>query len=110
MSAQTTGAAAGRTFPDDFVWGTATAAYQIEGAAAEGGRGPSIWDTYSHTPGRTLNGDTGDVADDHYHRWEEDVDHLVRLGVDAYRLSVSWPRVQPGGRGELNAEDRKSVV
>ncbi len=105
MSAQAQGGApGGRTFPDDFVWGTATAAYQIEGAAAEGGRGPSIWDTYSHTPGRTLGGDTGDVADDHYHRWEEDVEHLARLGVDAYRLSVSWPRVQPGGRGELNAE------
>ncbi|MCA5893808.1 beta-glucosidase [Isoptericola sp. NEAU-Y5] len=93
-----------RTFPADFLWGTATAAYQIEGAAAEGGRGPSIWDTYSHTPGRTQGGDTGDVACDHYHRWEEDVDHLARLGVRAYRLSISWSRVQPGGRGPLNAE------
>ncbi|MFE1440188.1 GH1 family beta-glucosidase [Streptomyces sp. NPDC058739] len=93
-----------RTFPTDFVWGTATAAYQIEGAAHEGGRGPSIWDTFSHSPGRTQNGDTGDVACDHYHRWSEDVEHLVRLGVGAYRLSISWPRVQPGGRGPLNAE------
>jgi len=93
-----------RTFPDDFVWGSATAAYQIEGAAAEGGRGPSIWDTYSHTPGRTLNGDTGDVADDHYHRWEEDIEHIKNLGLDAYRFSISWPRVQPGGRGEFNQE------
>jgi beta-glucosidase len=93
-----------RTFPDGFWWGTATAAYQIEGAATEGGRGPSIWDTYSHTPGRTRDGDTGDVACDHYHRWREDVDHLDRLGVDVYRLSISWPRVQPGGRGPLNPE------
>ncbi|MGF0117632.1 GH1 family beta-glucosidase [Promicromonospora sp. Marseille-Q5078] len=93
-----------RTFPADFLWGTATAAYQIEGAAAEGGRGPSIWDTYSRTPGRTRDGDTGDVACDHYHRWSEDVDHLARLGVGAYRLSISWSRVQPGGRGPLNAE------
>ncbi|MCK9795810.1 GH1 family beta-glucosidase [Isoptericola sp. 4D.3] len=93
-----------RTFPADFLWGTATAAYQIEGAAAEGGRGPSIWDTYSHTPGRTRDGDTGDVACDHYHRWAEDVDHLDRLGVGAYRLSISWSRVQPGGSGPLNPE------
>ncbi|MFC7844338.1 GH1 family beta-glucosidase [Streptomyces sp. NPDC057382] len=93
-----------RTFPTDFVWGTATAAYQIEGAAREGGRGPSIWDTFSHTPGRTQDGDTGDAACDHYHRWAEDVEHLTRLGVGAYRLSLSWPRVQPGGRGPLNPE------
>ncbi len=93
-----------RTFPSDFLWGTATAAYQIEGAAREGGRGPSIWDTFSHTPGRTQDGDTGDVACDHYHRWPEDVEHLARLGVGAYRLSISWPRVQPGGRGPLNPE------
>ncbi|MFF2454859.1 GH1 family beta-glucosidase [Isoptericola sp. NPDC058082] len=93
-----------RTFPADFLWGTATAAYQIEGAAAEGGRGPSIWDTYSRTPGRTRDGDTGDVACDHYHRWAEDVDHLDRLGVGAYRLSISWSRVQPGGSGPLNPE------
>ncbi|MGV9454386.1 GH1 family beta-glucosidase [Streptomyces sp. NPDC003635] len=93
-----------RIFPTDFAWGTATAAYQIEGAAREGGRGPSIWDTFSHTPGRTQNGDTGDVACDHYHRWAEDIEHLVRLGVGAYRLSISWPRVQPGGRGPLNTE------
>src|SRR5699024_3116716 len=88
----------------DFWWGAATAAYQIEGAATEGGRGPSIWDTFSHTPGRTVNGDTGDVAADHYHRWREDVALLVALGVRAYRLSISWPRVQPGGSGPLNPE------
>jgi beta-glucosidase len=93
-----------RTFPDDFLWGSATASYQIEGAVDEGGRGTSIWDTYSHTPGRVLNGDTGDVADDHYHRWAEDVGHIKNLGLHAYRFSISWPRVQPGGSGEFNAE------
>ncbi|MGC5033016.1 GH1 family beta-glucosidase [Micromonospora sp. DT229] len=89
-------------FPPGFIWGTATAAYQIEGAAKEGGRGPSIWDTYSHTPGRTLNGDTGDVAADHYHRWADDLDQLAALGVGAYRFSIAWPRVQPGGSGPIN--------
>jgi beta-glucosidase len=93
-----------RTFPTDFLWGSATAAYQIEGAVAEGGRGPSIWDTFSHTPGRTLNGDTGDVADDHYHRWLSDVAQMKALGLRAYRFSISWPRVQPGGSGEFNPE------
>ena len=93
-----------RTFGEDFLWGSATAAYQIEGAAAEGGRGPSIWDTFSHTPGRTSNGDTGDVAVDHYHRWREDVALMKDLGLDAYRFSISWSRVQPGGTGEFNAE------
>ncbi len=93
-----------RTFPDDFVWGTATAAYQIEGAAAEDGRTPSIWDTYAHHSGRVENGDSGDVADDHYHRWDEDVEHLVRLGVRAYRLSISWSRVIPTGTGPLNPD------
>ncbi|MEE6296671.1 GH1 family beta-glucosidase [Georgenia wangjunii] len=90
--------------PDDFLWGAATAAYQIEGAADSGGRGPSIWDTFSRVPGATLGGDTGDVAADHYHRWEEDVALMVRLGLRAYRLSISWSRVQPGGTGPLNAE------
>jgi beta-glucosidase len=101
-----TGAAASTSspFPADFLWGTATAAYQIEGAAAEGGRGPSIWDTLSRVPGAVVNGDTGDVACDHYHRWAEDVDHLARLGVGGYRLSISWSRVQPGGSGPLNPE------
>jgi len=93
-----------RTFPDGFLWGSATASYQIEGAVSEGGRGPSIWDTYSHTPGRVLNGDTGDVADDHYHRWAQDVGHIKTLGLHAYRFSISWPRVQPGGSGEFNDE------
>jgi beta-glucosidase len=81
-----------------FLWGAATAAYQIEGAAKEDGRAPSIWDTFSHTPGRTLNGDTGDVATDHYHRWREDIASMADLGIDAYRFSVSWPRVWSGGR------------
>ncbi len=85
-----------------FQWGVATAAYQIEGAAAEAGRGPSIWDTFSHTLGKTQNGDTGDVACDHYHRWQEDVDHIASLEVDAYRFSIAWPRVQPLGSGAWN--------
>jgi beta-glucosidase len=89
-------------FPPDFRWGAATAAYQIEGAVAEGGRGRSIWDTFSHTPGRVLGGDTGDVACDHYHRYRDDVAAMARLGLGAYRFSVSWPRVQPGGTGPAN--------
>ncbi|MEV6695368.1 GH1 family beta-glucosidase [Micromonospora sp. NPDC051196] len=89
-------------FPPGFIWGSATAAYQIEGAAKEGGRGPSIWDTYSHTPGRTRNGDTGDVAADHYHRWADDLDQVAALGLKAYRFSIAWPRVQPGGSGPVN--------
>ena len=89
-------------FPPDFLWGAATAAYQIEGAAGADGRGPSIWDTFSHTPGRVRNGDTGDVAVDHYHRYAEDVALLAALGVKGYRFSVSWPRVQPDGRGPAN--------
>ncbi|MBU1588144.1 MAG: beta-glucosidase [Actinobacteria bacterium] len=89
-------------FPGDFRWGLATAAYQIEGAAFEGGRGPSIWDTFAHTPGLSKHGDTGDIACDHYHRWEADLDLLASLGVTDYRLSVSWSRLQPSGTGELN--------
>ena len=91
-------------FPADFAWGLATAAYQIEGAATEGGRGPSIWDTFARTAGLTLHGDTGDIACDHYHRWESDLDLLASLGVTSYRLSVSWSRLQPTGRGPLNPE------
>ncbi len=89
-------------FPPGFVWGTATAAYQIEGGADEDGRGPSIWDTFSHTPGRVDGGDTGDVACDHYHRRREDVALMAELGLPAYRLSLSWPRLLPGGRDEVN--------
>ena len=89
-------------FPADFRWGVSTAAYQIEGAAAQDGRGPSIWDTFSHTPGRTKDGATGDVACDHYHRWAEDVALMADLGVGVYRFSLSWPRIQPAGLGEAN--------
>ncbi|MCY1138247.1 GH1 family beta-glucosidase [Actinoplanes sp. Pm04-4] len=86
-------------FPDGFLFGCSTASYQIEGAVTEDGRGPSIWDTFSHTDGKTLNGDTGDVACDHYHRYPEDVALLADLGVGAYRFSIAWPRVQPTGSG-----------
>ena len=91
-----------RTFPDGFLWGTATASYQIEGAVAEDGRAPSIWDTFSHTPGKVARGDTGDVACDHYHRMAEDVAIMGDLGVDAYRFSIAWPRVIPTGTGAAN--------
>jgi beta-glucosidase len=91
-------------FPQGFAWGTATASYQIEGAVGEGGRGPSIWDTFAHTPGKVQNGDTGDVADDHYHRYAEDVAILADLGVTHYRFSLAWPRLQPAGRGALNQQ------
>ncbi|MFC8866628.1 GH1 family beta-glucosidase [Streptomyces sp. NPDC057148] len=90
-------------FPADFVWGTATSAYQIEGAVAEDGRAPSIWDTFSHTPGRVAGDDHGDVACDHYHRWPEDITLMKRLGTDAYRMSIAWPRVKPAGDGPVNA-------
>ena len=93
-----------QSFPPDFLFGTATAAYQIEGAVNEGGRGVSIWDTFSHTPGRTHRGDNGDVACDHYHRWEADLDLMAELGYGAYRLSLSWTRLQPSGSGALNQE------
>ncbi len=86
----------------DFAWGVATAAYQIEGAVAEDGRTPSIWDTFCRVPGAIDNGDTGDVACDHYHRWREDVALLRELGIGAYRFSLSWPRVLPDGTGRVN--------
>ncbi|MFJ6908467.1 GH1 family beta-glucosidase [Streptomyces griseoluteus] len=89
-------------FPDNFRWGTATSAYQIEGAVAEDGRAPSIWDTFSHTPGKIDGDDNGDIACDHYHRWRDDLGLMRQLGVDMYRLSVAWPRVMPGGDGPLN--------
>ncbi|MEO6530506.1 MAG: GH1 family beta-glucosidase [Specibacter sp.] len=90
-------------FPRDFVWGVSTAAYQIEGAVREGGRGPSSWDAFAAEPGRIANGDTGDIACDHYHRYPQDTALMQELGVDAYRFSFSWSRVQPGGRGAVNA-------
>lgn len=89
-------------FPSSFQWGVATSSYQIEGAVNEGGRAPSIWDTFSHQPGKVDNNDTGDVACDHYHRWQSDLDLIKSLGVDAYRFSIAWPRVQPLGSGAWN--------
>src|SRR5690625_973675 len=91
-----------RPLPADFTLGSATAAYQVEGAANEGGRGPSIWDTYSHTPGNIWNADTGDLACNHYHLLESDLDLMVELGLDAYRFSIAWPRIQPTGVGPQN--------
>ncbi|MGO1052206.1 GH1 family beta-glucosidase [Crossiella sp. CA198] len=93
-----------RTLPPSFRWGVATSAYQIEGAAFEDGRTASIWDTYCRTPGMVHEGDHGDVACDHYHRMPEDVELIRSLGVDTYRFSVSWPRVQPGGTGPVNTK------
>jgi beta-glucosidase len=89
-------------FPQGFTWGAATAAYQIEGAAGADGRGLSVWDTFSHTPGKVRGGDTGDVACDAYHRYPQDVALMASLGLGAYRFSVSWPRIQPAGRGAVN--------
>ena len=91
-----------RGFPPGFLWGAATAAYQIEGAAAEDGKGPSIWDTFCRVPGAIATGETGDVSCDHYHRWREDVALMRELGLGAYRFSISWPRVLPRGRGRVN--------
>ncbi len=89
-------------FPPGFTWGVATAAYQIEGAVAEDGRTDSVWDVFCRQPGAVRDGDTGDVADDHYHRWQEDVALMAGLGIGAYRFSIGWPRVQPGGTGKAN--------
>src|SRR5262245_52248931 len=91
-------------FPNDFYWGTATSSYQIEGAWKEDGKGPSIWDTYAHTPGNIRDGSTGDVANDHYHRYKEDVALMKDIGANAYRFSISWPRIFPEGTGQPNAK------
>lgn len=91
-----------RKFPGDFLWGSATASYQVEGAYNEDGRTPSIWDTFSKTPGKTVNGATGDVATDHYHRFKEDIQLMKNLGVKTYRFSISWSRVFPNGTGAPN--------
>ena len=91
-----------QSFPDNFVWGVATSSFQIEGASAEDGKGPSIWDTFCRQPGAIADASNGDVACDHYHRLEQDLNLIAALGVDAYRFSVSWPRVQPLGDGEWN--------
>ncbi|MDE1177749.1 MAG: GH1 family beta-glucosidase [Edaphobacter sp.] len=93
---------AAHSFPKGFLWGSATAAYQVEGAVKEDGRGPSIWDTFSHTPGKTNMGDTGDVADDHYHLYKSDIQLMKEMGLKTYRFSVSWTRVFPSGTGSPN--------
>jgi beta-glucosidase len=89
-------------FPEGFVWGAAASAYQIEGAWNEDGKGESIWDRFSHTPGKIYNGQTGDVACDHYHRWQEDIAIMKEIGLKAYRFSIAWTRVLPEGRGKIN--------
>lgn len=93
-----------RRFPRDFVWGVATSAFQIEGAARADGKGPSIWDEFCRVPGAIADGGNGDVACDHYHRWQADLDLIADLGVTAYRFSISWPRVQPSGSGSVNPQ------
>ena len=90
------------SFPEGFVWGAATSSYQIEGAAQADGKGKSNWDVFSHTPGNTVNGDTGDMACDHYNRWPEDIQLMRSLGLDSYRFSIAWPRIFPEGRGTVN--------
>ncbi|MFZ0317930.1 MAG: GH1 family beta-glucosidase [Candidatus Sulfotelmatobacter sp.] len=92
------------TFPRNFSWGTATAAYQIEGAWKEDGKGQSIWDRFAHTPGKIKNGDTGDVACDSYHRWREDIALMRAMNLNSYRFSISWPRIQPTGSGPVNSK------
>jgi beta-glucosidase len=92
------------TFPPDFVWGVSTSAFQIEGATSEGGRGPSIWDTFTATAGKIANGEHAKVAADHYHRYPEDIALMAELGVNTYRMSFAWPRIQPDGKGIPNAE------
>ena len=92
------------SFPADFVWGVATSSFQIEGAAIEDGKGPSIWDSFCRVPGAIADGTDGDIACDHYHRWQSDLDLIAGLGVDAYRFSVSWPRVRPTGSGPWNGK------
>ncbi len=91
-------------FPDGFIWGSATSSYQIEGAWLAGGKGLSVWDAFAHTPGKIRNGDMGDVACDHYHRFREDVALMAEMGLPAYRFSISWPRIQPTGYGKPNPE------
>jgi beta-glucosidase len=102
MTIETSATAGPLSFPDGFLWGAATAAYQIEGSPEADGKGPSIWDTFSHTPGKVRGGDTGDIACDSYRRYPEDADLIQSLGLTAYRFSISWPRIFPSGAGQLN--------
>ena len=90
------------TFPKDFIWGAATSAYQIEGAWNEDGKGVSIWDTFSHTPGKVADNENGDIAVDHYHRYKDDIGLMTELGLKAYRFSTSWTRILPDGTGKVN--------
>src|SRR5690348_3860758 len=91
-------------FPKTFTWGAAAAAYQIEGAWDADGRAPSVWDVFSHQPGKTFESHNGDVACDHYHRWREDVAAMREIGLQGYRLSLAWPRIQPLGTGRINVK------
>ena len=91
-----------KRFPKDFLWGAATSAYQIEGAWQADGKGPSIWDVFAHQKDRVVNGENGDVAADHYHRWREDVGIMADMGLKAYRFSIAWTRVLPQGIGQVN--------
>lgn len=90
------------SFPKHFLWGSASAAYQIEGAWNEDGKGPSVWDVFTKIPGKTFKATNGDIAVDHYHRYKEDVALMAEMGLKAYRFSVSWPRIFPNGKGEIN--------
>ncbi len=89
-------------FPKDFIWGCATASYQVEGAVGEDGKGVSIWDTFTHIPGNVIDGSNGDIACDHYHRYEEDIEIMKTLGLKGYRFSISWTRILPEGSGNIN--------
>src|SRR5512136_355159 len=89
-------------FPRDFAWGVATASYQIEGAVNADGRGPSIWDTFCRTPGKIHENQTGDIACDHYHTWQDDIKLMQDVGINAYRFSLAWPRIYPAGVGNVN--------
>ena len=91
-------------FPENFTWGSATSSYQIEGAADEAGKGPSIWDAFCTVPGRVAKGDRGDRACDHYHLMREDVSLMKAMGLKAYRFSIAWPRIMPSGKGQVNTE------
>ena len=91
-----------KKFPNDFIWGTATSAYQIEGASEKDGKGPSIWDAFASIPGKTRNGETGAIACDHFHKFKEDIQLMKDMGITAYRFSISWSRLMPTGKGKIN--------